>query len=408
MKDIGKRNFHNFIWHAVFLSLTLNFVDLNTVVPNLILESGGTSIHLGIFTAIMVGGTKVMQLFFAGFLIGKPRKKKFLITGILFRISALLVLGIILIRSGGERSSLDSGPFLILLIMAVFSFSGSFANIAYTDILGKAFPAEKRKRFFIIKQTLSSFGVIISALIVRLVLGLMPYPASYALLFLAAGILLLTGSFGFWRIKEPESSSNKSGSPVKKLTVFREALAKDRNLRLYLLIINTSGITLAVIPFLIGLASSRFGIEGKTLGNYLLIQMAGSLTANLIFNFINKNQRYREILYYFIIAGAAVPILALVLSFSESLYPLVFLLSGSALAANMIATPGILLEISNEENRAVYSGISGAGSIAVLLYPLAAGFLINWLGYYFVFIMSSIIILTGMFFAKKIICSRIS
>ncbi|MFA7127305.1 MAG: MFS transporter, partial [Bacilli bacterium] len=55
-------NFTAFLIHALFLALTLNFIDINTVVPNMLAELGGTAMHMGILSAIMVGGTKFMQL----------------------------------------------------------------------------------------------------------------------------------------------------------------------------------------------------------------------------------------------------------------------------------------------------------------------------------------------------------
>ncbi|MBI9104341.1 MAG: MFS transporter [Spirochaetales bacterium] len=412
MIDYSRRNFNSFIWHAVFLALTLNFVDINTVIPNLILKSGGGPIYLGMLSAIMIGGTGVMQLFFAGFLINKPKKKFYLITGISLRISALLLLGFILFTTGKNSQTPQggflSGPVVILMIMAVFSFSGSFANISYVDILGKAFPAEKRKRFFIIKQTISSFGVILSAIIVRVTLGLLPYPFSYALLFTAAGLLLLTASLGFWRLKEPESKVMKTPSLAKKFTLFKKAVLEDKNLRYYLLLINTSGVILGMIPFLIGLARKSFNFETEMIGNYLIIQMAGALCANLLFNLLNKNQKYKGILYYFIISAAVIPPAALLLSGYPAIFPLLFILSGSSLAAYQVAIPGILLEISTEENRPVYTGISGAGSLAVLLFPVIAGLSIEQFGYVPIFLISSVIILSGMFFAQRIICTRIN
>jgi hypothetical protein len=70
-----KRNWYAFIIHAFFLALTLNFIDMNTVVPSMVNSAGGTALHMGIISAIMIGGTKLMQLPFAH-LIQKQRKKK--------------------------------------------------------------------------------------------------------------------------------------------------------------------------------------------------------------------------------------------------------------------------------------------------------------------------------------------
>jgi len=72
-------NFGALLWHAVFLALASNFMDVDTVIPAMLIKAGGSEIHLGFLTAIMVGGARFSQLLFAGFLSHRPRKKTFLL-----------------------------------------------------------------------------------------------------------------------------------------------------------------------------------------------------------------------------------------------------------------------------------------------------------------------------------------
>ncbi|MCK5155714.1 MAG: hypothetical protein KAQ69_04715, partial [Spirochaetales bacterium] len=189
---------------------------------------------------------------------------------------------------------------------------------------------------------------------------------------------------------------------------FRDAVLKDKNLQMYLLLINTSGTTLVTIPFLILYGRTHFAVSGSMVGTFLLVQMSGSLATNIILNLINKNQRYKGILYMFIITGTVVPLSALLLASSQMLYSIVFLLSGIGLALYQIAAPGVLLEISNEVNRPVYTGLAGAGSLMNIIYPIIAGVLIRVIGFPAVLILSSLIIFSGIFAAKRIDCRRIT
>lgn len=401
-----KRNFTAFIIHAIFLALTMSFIDINTVVPNMIGEAGGTSVHLGILSAIMIGGTSFMQIFFAGFLLPHSRKKPFLIAGIYLRVSALIVLGLFLLKV--DSSSSQWMVFLILGIMAIFSFSGSFASISYMDILGRVIAPEQRKKFFMFKQLVSSIGVIASALMVKLILSRSTYPKNYTILFVSAGILLLAGTVGFWMIREPESDKKKMIPMKVRFKAFKEALVEDRNLRFYLMIINTSGVALSTIPFLILFGRNQFEITGSRVGTFLLVQMGGSLAVNILLNLFHKRERYKGLLYAFIAAGSATPLLALLFKESSVLYILVFLVSGAALALYQVAQPGVLIEISNEENRPVYTGLSGAGSIMNIVYPVAAGFLVQVIGFPAVLIMTSLYILIGLYPVTKIVCLRLA
>jgi len=52
-KKISTHNFYAFLWHAGFLALAKNFIDVDTVIPAMLIESGGNAIHVGIMTAIM-------------------------------------------------------------------------------------------------------------------------------------------------------------------------------------------------------------------------------------------------------------------------------------------------------------------------------------------------------------------
>ena len=88
-EQISKNNYYSFLWHAVFLALAINFMDVNTIIPAMMVDAGGSSLQLGILTAIMQGGGKVAQLAFAPFLNNQPLKKGYLLGGINARISAL-------------------------------------------------------------------------------------------------------------------------------------------------------------------------------------------------------------------------------------------------------------------------------------------------------------------------------
>jgi len=110
----AKQNFYAFIWHALFLAFVSTFVDVNTVLSSFILKIGGSSIHVGMITAISIGLPMITQLLFAGFLAGRPRR------------------------------------------IGIFSLSGAFAEISYMDILGKVLPRTQRKKFLIFKQFISS------------------------------------------------------------------------------------------------------------------------------------------------------------------------------------------------------------------------------------------------------------
>jgi len=398
-------NFTAFLIHALFLALTLNFIDINTVVPNMLAELGGTAMHMGILSAIMVGGTKFMQLVFAGMIVPLKKKKPALLIGIYIRVTTLLILGVFL-RNLGEEASWK--VWAVLVIMTVFSFSGAYANISYTDIMGKVIAPSRRKKLLMVKQLISSIGVIVSALLVKIILSNLPYPNNYSLLFLLAGLLLGLGTIGFWLIVEPQTLNVAKTTLQDKIKEFGTILKRDPNFRKYLLLMNTTGVITATVPFFILFARQKFVVDGSLTGTFLLVQMTGALGVTIGLNLFSKSPRYRVMLYLFVIISALTPIVALIVPAVPAWYALVFLLSGAGHSINQIASAGVLLEISTDENRALYTGLSGAGSIMQVLYPLLAGYLVSLFGFTLVFIFTSIFILIGLYVAKTIQCSPFS
>ena len=97
------RNFWAFIWHALFLAFASTFINVNTVLSSFVLNIGGSSVHVGILSGISIGLPMITQLFFAGFLAGRARKKPFLLLGIYLRVMALAGMGYTLSISGSGQ-----------------------------------------------------------------------------------------------------------------------------------------------------------------------------------------------------------------------------------------------------------------------------------------------------------------
>ncbi|MEA3317414.1 MAG: MFS transporter, partial [Bacteroidota bacterium] len=142
----SKINFRSLIWHAVFLALASNFMDIDTIIPSMLIKAGGTAFHLGLLTAIMLGGSKIFQLIFASSISKQIYKKKFLLIGINLRFVALVALAFLLYNSNTINNNLII--ILIFILISIFALGGSYSAISYNDILGKSVKQESRKHFF--------------------------------------------------------------------------------------------------------------------------------------------------------------------------------------------------------------------------------------------------------------------
>ncbi len=395
-------NFHAFLWHATFFALASNFMDVNTVIPSLLIKAGGTSLQLGFLTAIMLGGSSLFQLVFAGFLSRKSRKKKYLLWGINLRVLSLFCLAFVFFNS--VQMSAGAIIVLIFVLIAVFALSGAFANVSYVDILGKSVLPQKRKSFFSLKQVIGSIGVLTSAAIVREILKHYGYPFNYAIIFLVAAFLLLIASGGFWHIHEAQSAAAPGKSFIRLLASIPGEIKANKNLKYYLLIINSLGLALGLLPFTILFAKVQFGLGYEMIGNFLLLRTIGMLTTGLILYRFSGKFNYKSLLIFSLISASLIPLSCILFRHHQAAYQMIFILAGVFAASYRMAINGLLLEISSNENRVYYAGISGAGYILTAIFSTLAGLMIPIIGFQVLFIVVMILVLASYIFIRGLHC----
>ena len=400
-KEISSSNYYSFLWHAVFLALAKNFMDVDTIIPAMMIDSGGNSLHVGLMTAILLGGSKFAQLFFASFINNARFKKAYLLLGINSRVFALLALALLFWFSGMMEGDLVIG--MIFLLITIFSVSGAFANISYTDILGKSMRSESRKSYFSIRQVISSIGMFVSAFLAARVLAGTDYPVNYAALFGIAALALGIASLGFWNVREVAASQTRISSPGRFVAVIRQEIQQNKRFRYYLMLVNTQGVVLSLMPFLLLYAKENFDSGNDVVGHFLLFKVTGGvIIASLLFWF-SRRVRYQNMLYFTSLLALIIP-LYVMLEPGPSLFALSFLAGGIVFTLHNISINGVLLEVSNNENRALYTGLSGAGNILPAVFPLAGGWIIQQFGFFLFFFVFMAITAASLYFIYRLQC----
>jgi MFS family permease len=401
--EISNHNFLAFLWHAVFLAFAQNFMDVDTVIPAMLIESGGGAVHVGIMAAIMMGGSSFTQLFFAPYISNRPFKKNFLLAGINSRILSLFALGFILffLREYHSRMLL----WFIFLFITLFSLGGAFANISYTDIFGKSVDEGKRKTFFSARQIISGALILASAFLAKKVLSLAQYPSNYAYMFFIGGALLLTASGGFWSIKERVPSTLRISGIKEYLALLRSELGHNKRLLYFLGFINTQGIIISFLPFALLYGKEMFNAQSSDTGYFLLYKIAGIVLISLMVFYAARRIKYNALLYLNL--ALSVMLIPATLTVPDTLtLRYIFVAGGMAYSLYTITMNGLLLEVSGNDNRALYTGFAGAGNILPALFPLAGGCIINRSGFPAFFILSALCISLSVYFIKRIDCKK--
>ncbi|MDA3811054.1 MAG: MFS transporter [Spirochaetaceae bacterium] len=402
-----KQSYRGFLIHGIFLALTVTFTEVNSVLPALVLQIGGSEVHIGIITAIMIGLPLVSQLLFAPFVQSRRRKKKYLIGGLYARMFALFGIGMLLISS--EKMM----PALVLILvytgLIIFSLSGAFAGISYVSLIGSTIPSEMRHQFFLRKQVFWSVGVLLSGVLTRYILVGFSGTTRYAFLFSLASLMLALGSIGFWMIKEESDSSVSSNRPgLKEIFLsMKDILKEDKTFRYYCLTANILSLSIVLIPFYLPTLVRIFHIESNFIGTIVLLQMGGMLLSNIIWPRIVKPLGFKGLLKIQSVGGFIIPIgmvIALLSGSGQWLVYLVFPLLGTLASAHKMSGEAVLVQISDEKKRALYSGIFGAINLTSAMAPLLIGFLLRQITYYWIFLILGFVSLTAISLINKMVC----
>ncbi|MFB6317921.1 MFS transporter [Saccharicrinis sp. FJH54] len=400
---VSTHNFRAFIWHAAFLALAQSFMDVDTVIPAMLVEAGGNAFHIGLMTAILMGGSSLTQLFFAPFISNRPFKKSILLTGINLRVLALISLGMLLFYMSGKHS--DMILYLIFALISLFALGGAFANIAYMDIIGKSINPEKRKKFFSIRQIIIGVAVLISAFTAKQIITAKAFPVNYAYTFLIGGLLLLTASGGFWRIREHVSSHMRISSITDFFRIMKTEIRENEKLVWFLGFINTQGIAISFLPFVVLYAKTMFNAGSTDTGVFLLNKIIGVVLVSVFVLLFSGKVKYRYMLMTNVFLSVLLASSVLIINDLIAIRYL-FIIGGIIFSLYNISMNGVLLEVSGNENRALYAGFAGAGNILPAIFPLLGGWLIQKAGFATFFGLFIIIVLSALYFIRKMNCQK--
>jgi len=216
---------------------------------------------------------------------------------------------------------------------------------------------------------------------------------------------LFMASLGFWKLKEVIPSKLTVKSPRHFLQLIRTELKNNGKLCYFLEFINTMGISISLLPFVILYAKENFNTQSDQTSTFLLFKVIGSVAAGLLLFALAGKFRYRHLLFGNTALAVVIPLIILLSPVVPS-FTLIFLIGGIVFAVYNITMNGILLEVSGTENRALYTGIAGAGNILPALFPLIGGWIIKHNGFLPFFVLYLVIIVSSLYFIHKINCKK--
>lgn len=406
MNRLEKQSYFAYLWHGVFLALTMSMLDLNTVFPTLVNTLTEQTIVFGILYSMMLGVPLVFNIVFSHQLSKVVYKKKFLIIGMYLRGIAFLGMAIMTYYFAVSNPRLTITSYFVFVFM--FSISAGFAGISYSDIVGKTVRREYRTTLYSVKQLLSAISGFLGGLIITRIFNLnIPFPTNYTISLMIGFIGLFIASIGFWILKEPPSEIDPDTDTLRNyVKQIPTVLQQDPSFRRYIFVENLSSFSIMILPFYIIYAKTVFVLDDSYIGIYLLIQITGTIVSNIVWGVIAKKTNAKYVVLICILLGGINPLLALVLGNTSPLYyGLIFFILGFTISGRKVGFEPFLLDLSPDARRVQYLGIRGSLNILVVLLPLAGAFFISFIGYPFTF---SVVFIVMMIAAALLIKTKSS
>ncbi len=374
-------NFGANVMDIAFYMLGMSFVSSATILPLLVSKLTDSKLAIGLIPAIYSLGFLLPQLLTANFTERLRYKKWF----------------VVLVSGPGER-----GPWLLMgLIVWAFAIpyptltllciyaglavamgSAGTANPAWTDLIAKVIPVQKRGRWAGVAWSLGALLGIGGAALAGRMLANYPYSKNFGLCFLAASVALFFSWVGLALNREPAGLIVKPHITLSDyLRQLPHVLRRNTNYSHFLISRSVAALGGMAAGFFMVYGFERFGLSGRDVGLLTAVFTGSQAVANPLWGLLGDRAGHKVVL-----VGAAFCMMlatgvALITPVAAGMY-VVFALNGAAWAADSVSAQNVVMEFAAPDERPTYIGLSNTlQAPARALAPIIGGLLATVLGY---------------------------
>jgi MFS family permease len=406
-KDV-RWNFAMGLIHGTLFTGGQAFGSPDTILPVFLNHFTSSKILVGLSSTLLGSlggiGTVLPQLFVANRLETKVHKRPMLRAAITVRALCWAFLSLTTLLSA--RSNPHLTVFFLFIFLLAFTVMGGVAAIPFYDIWGKALPSTVRGRFFGHRQFWGGILAVGSGFIAKAILGSreIDFPENFSLLFFLAFIFMGISYLALGSIREPLQEVHKTSLPFKDF--LRKAihiLKRNNNYRNFLAVQILGGAGALALPFYVLYAKDILHIELKMVGIFLIAQMIGSVVSNILWAYLSDFSGNKRVIQISTLLGIVPPLIVLLMPHQfPALFILLFAVNGFFIAGKLIGTTNFLLGIAPPKERPLYISVNGTLNIPVMLFPLLGGIIVQHVSYTFLFIVTILLILVGLFLSFKL------
>ncbi|RME50727.1 MAG: MFS transporter [Caldilineae bacterium] len=376
---------------GAFFWLGLSFASSVTILPLFVSKLSDNPFLIALVAILGQASWYLPQLFTAGVIESVPRKKPFVVNvGFFTERLPMWLLPV------AALASLRSPTLALVLFFLAYAAHGLGAGLiapAWSDMLARCFPVNKRGRFFGVTSFVGTGLGALGAVLSGWILAHYPFPTNFVYLFLLAAVTI-TISWGFIALtREPvypvpahAARRVRGGSRRKMMSILRG----DHNFRRFLAARLLSSLAAMGGGFLTVAAVQRWQLSDSTVGLFTAAMLVGQTAGNLAAGLVADRWGHKLSLETGLIAITGGFVLAW-LAPDPSWYFVVFFLFGASAGIRIVSGVLIPLEFARPNHRPTYVGLSnttmGVGSA---LAPLVGGLLAE-VGYNWLFAASALV-----------------
>jgi MFS family permease len=366
-----KWNFSVNLVDGVAFWFGLSFISATTILPLFVSKLTASTIPIGLTAIISQAGWYLPQILSANWVERLPRRKPMFVNmGFLLERLPIWVMVVSAMVAGAY-------PYLALAIFLFSyswrSFGGGVVGPAWTDLIARVIPVERRGRFWGLTSALGTgAGLIGSALTAWLLLHY-PFPTSFVHIFALAAAVISIGWCFATLIREPAQPVRRPRQSQRQyLSSLPNLLRQDPAFGHFLVARVLLGLGALGQGFVTVAAVRTWGVSDGTVGLYTFALLLGQTLGNLAFGLLSDRMGHKLSLELAAVAYFLAHTLAW-LAPTPAWYPLVFLLMGLGLGSVLVSGILIVLEFCEPERRPTYAGMGNtAVGIASIAGPLLA------------------------------------
>jgi MFS family permease len=390
---------HNFVALGLDYScffIAMSFASPTTLLPAFALHLGASNLAIGAIPAVLTLGWFAPSLFVAHHVERLARKLPFVLRYTMWERLPVLVLAAVAFFVAVPAPRLALGVFFFLILM--MSGTGGALMPAWMDILGRTIPTTLRGRFFGTANVAASAGGLLGSALTAWLLASFAPPESYGFCFLTACVFMAISWVALATVREPAGATPpppvRLGAYLRRMPAL---LRRDRNLFWFLVARGVGMLGTMATGFYTVHALRTWQAPEWQVGVFTTLLQAGQLVGNAGLGWLADRAGHRLVLLLGLAAMAAANFLACAATSVGTLEP-VFALLGIHYASVHVSARTILLEIAPDAGeRPTYVGLGNTALAPIsVAAPLAAGVLIDHVGFGIVFGVSGVLALVGL------------